>query len=191
MELIVFDLDGTLLDGASEISPYTRETLAMLAERGIAYTVATGRTLHGARELLKEHPGLETQLEAIPHGVRSGRKATGDELVSGVFFCMRLPGRDMEANTTGEAVWSLEAGRAQWYYVPLGEEMEVVEDLKSIREHIRADRSEGRAVLLDDETLLAARKRVLAHIRNTYQRRLSVPQGHEPDLITWMEVHAA
>lgn len=53
VELIVFDLDGTLLDKRSEISPYTRETLDLLAERGIAYTVATGRTLHASQDLLK------------------------------------------------------------------------------------------------------------------------------------------
>lgn len=54
MELILFDLDGTLLDRSSEISPYTKETLRLLAERGIAYTVATGRTLHTARDLLMD-----------------------------------------------------------------------------------------------------------------------------------------
>ena len=52
MELIVFDLDGTLLDRSSALSGFTRETLARLSARGIAYTVATGRTLHGARDLL-------------------------------------------------------------------------------------------------------------------------------------------
>ena len=52
MELVVFDLDGTLLDAASEVSGHTRETLRRLRERGIAYTVATGRTLHAARDLL-------------------------------------------------------------------------------------------------------------------------------------------
>jgi len=52
MELIVFDLDGTLLNGSSEISSYTSDTLKLLSRRGIAYTVATGRTLHGARAVL-------------------------------------------------------------------------------------------------------------------------------------------
>ena len=47
MELIVFDLDGTLLNQDSAISDYTSETLRLLAEHDIAYTVATGRTLHG------------------------------------------------------------------------------------------------------------------------------------------------
>ena len=55
MELIVFDLDGTLLSRASEISPYTRDTLRELSRIGIAYTVATGRTLHAARSILAGH----------------------------------------------------------------------------------------------------------------------------------------
>jgi Cof subfamily protein (haloacid dehalogenase superfamily) len=55
MELIVFDLDGTLLDSRGAISDYTRDTLAQLSERGVAYTVATGRTLHASRELLEPH----------------------------------------------------------------------------------------------------------------------------------------
>jgi 5-amino-6-(5-phospho-D-ribitylamino)uracil phosphatase len=55
MELIVFDLDGTLLNRDSTISAYTSETLELLSKREIAYTVATGRTLHGARGLLEGH----------------------------------------------------------------------------------------------------------------------------------------
>lgn len=55
MELIVFDLDGTLLDSRGTISDYTRDTLVALANKGIAYTVATGRTLHASRELLAPH----------------------------------------------------------------------------------------------------------------------------------------
>lgn len=55
MELIVFDLDGTLLDRQGAISGYTRDTLASLADLGVAYTVATGRTLHASRDLLAPH----------------------------------------------------------------------------------------------------------------------------------------
>ncbi len=55
MELIVFDLDGTLLNRQSAISAYTSETLQLLSRREIAYTVATGRTLHGARAILEGH----------------------------------------------------------------------------------------------------------------------------------------
>ena len=55
MELIVFDLDGTLLNRNSKISDYTSETLKLLSKRDIAYTIATGRTLHGARAVLEGH----------------------------------------------------------------------------------------------------------------------------------------
>ncbi len=55
MELIVFDLDGTLLDAKGQLSGFTRETLKALAARNVAYTVATGRTLHAARDLLAPH----------------------------------------------------------------------------------------------------------------------------------------
>ncbi|MGY8858959.1 MAG: HAD family hydrolase, partial [Pseudomonadales bacterium] len=52
MDLIVFDLDGTLLNKKSQVSEHTRDTLRQLRERDIAYTVATGRTLQSARNLL-------------------------------------------------------------------------------------------------------------------------------------------
>ncbi|MFT4615424.1 MAG: Cof subfamily protein (haloacid dehalogenase superfamily) [Bacteroidia bacterium] len=66
MELVVFDLDGTLLNGASLVSDHTRDTLASLRERGIAYTVATGRTLHAAKDLLEDH-GF-----SLPHIYKNG-----------------------------------------------------------------------------------------------------------------------
>jgi Cof subfamily protein (haloacid dehalogenase superfamily) len=66
MELIVFDLDGTLLNGSSQVSEHTRETLQQLRQRGIAYTVATGRTLHGARDLLQDHSFT------LPHIYKNG-----------------------------------------------------------------------------------------------------------------------
>jgi len=53
MELIVFDLDGTLLTRDSRLSLYTQETLSLLAQRNIAYTVATGRALHGSMDILQ------------------------------------------------------------------------------------------------------------------------------------------
>jgi len=62
VELIVFDLDGTLLNHESAISDYTSETLKLLAEREIAYTVATGRSLHSARAILEGHRFLLPQV---------------------------------------------------------------------------------------------------------------------------------
>lgn len=51
-ELLVFDLDGTLLDADETLAPVTRQALAALDQRGIDWTVATGRMPHGAREAL-------------------------------------------------------------------------------------------------------------------------------------------
>jgi Cof subfamily protein (haloacid dehalogenase superfamily) len=55
MDLIFFDLDGTLLNDASEISTFTKDTLALLAEKDIAYTVATGRSMLSAQRILHGH----------------------------------------------------------------------------------------------------------------------------------------
>ena len=75
MELIVFDLDGTLLNRHSTLSSGTRDTLAKLADRGIAYTVATGRTLHASRTLLA---GSEFSLPHVyKNGVMIWRPDTG------------------------------------------------------------------------------------------------------------------
>jgi Cof subfamily protein (haloacid dehalogenase superfamily) len=66
MELVVFDLDGTLLNRDAAISDFTRDTLRLLAKRDIAYTVATGRTLHASRDILSGH-GFR-----LPHVFKNG-----------------------------------------------------------------------------------------------------------------------
>lgn len=76
MELFVFDLDGTLLNADSAISPYTRETLQLLNEEGVLYTVATGRALHGAQDILAGHPFSLPQ--AFKNGVMIWDPATDD-----------------------------------------------------------------------------------------------------------------
>jgi Cof subfamily protein (haloacid dehalogenase superfamily) len=97
MELIVFDLDGTLLNRDSTISEYTSETLKLLAKREIAYTVATGRTLHGARAILEGHSF--TLPQAFKNGVliwhplqqkfSSSMTLTTSELDNVVSACVR------------------------------------------------------------------------------------------------------
>jgi Cof subfamily protein (haloacid dehalogenase superfamily) len=96
VELIVFDLDGTLLNQESEISDYTSETLKLLADKEIAYTVATGRALHSARAILEGHQFKLPQ--ACKNGVviwhpeqmqfSSGALLTPDELDHIVHACI-------------------------------------------------------------------------------------------------------
>ena len=96
MELVVFDLDGTLLNRESVISDYTSETLRLLTERDIAYTVATGRTLHGARAILDGHcfqlPQVYKNGVMIWHPdskrFSSGAMLTPNELESVVRACL-------------------------------------------------------------------------------------------------------
>ena len=66
LTLVVFDLDGTLLNGQSTITPYTTETLVLLEQAGIAYTVATGRTLQAATGVLEQHRFT------LPHILKNG-----------------------------------------------------------------------------------------------------------------------
>lgn len=125
MELIVFDLDGTLLNGASEITAYTGDTLKRLQERGIAYTVATGRTLHGARNILEGHQFALPQ--AYKNGVMiwhpdnsrfsSGAMLTADELDHVLAAC--------EENALTAFVFTLDdAGSNSVFHPPLKTDIE-------------------------------------------------------------------
>lgn len=90
MDLLVFDLDGTLLNREQTITAYTRATLEKLGERGIAYTVATGRTLHAALPCLNGHPLHLPQVykngvviwEPRHRAYRDGNFLTPDEIQS-------------------------------------------------------------------------------------------------------------
>ncbi|MCG8413493.1 MAG: Cof-type HAD-IIB family hydrolase [Pseudomonadales bacterium] len=66
MKLVVFDMDGTLLNAKSELSRFTGETLALLRNSGIHYTVATGRTLQAALGPIRDHQF------ALPHVLKNG-----------------------------------------------------------------------------------------------------------------------
>lgn len=55
MDLVFFDLDGTLLNSDSQVSVYTRDTLGLMKDKGIAYTVATGRTMLSAQHIIGDH----------------------------------------------------------------------------------------------------------------------------------------
>ncbi len=125
MELIVFDLDGTLLNQESAISDYTSETLRLLADKEIAYTVATGRTLHSARAILEGHQFLLPQ--AYKNGVMiwhpergrlsGGALLTVDELDHIVQSCIR--------RAVTPFVFTLEDGRESTvYHPPLQSEVE-------------------------------------------------------------------
>jgi len=56
IRLVAIDLDGTLLNSRSEISPANRQALTQAAERDIQLVVVTGRRYHSARPLVQQLP---------------------------------------------------------------------------------------------------------------------------------------
>ena len=139
MELVVFALAGTLLNRDSEISAYTSETLRLLSENDIAYTVATGRTLHGARRILDGHSFRLPQ--AYKNGVMiwhpdsrrysSGATLTPDELESVVSACI-------DQRLTPFVFTLDEDQESTVYHPPLVSDLErALVDSLSIEEHKR------------------------------------------------------
>ena len=61
-QLLVFDLDGTLLDVEHRIPSIVRDRLFALREKGIETTLATGRPFAAVKQLIRE---LELQLPII------------------------------------------------------------------------------------------------------------------------------
>jgi hydroxymethylpyrimidine pyrophosphatase-like HAD family hydrolase len=56
IRLVAIDLDGTLLDGNSAISPANQKALADLASRGVQIAVVTGRRYQSAQKILAQLP---------------------------------------------------------------------------------------------------------------------------------------
>src|SRR6266404_1262613 len=56
IRLVAIDLDGTLLNSRTEISPANRKALVAAAERGVQIVVVTGRRIQSARPLVQEIP---------------------------------------------------------------------------------------------------------------------------------------
>lgn len=54
IRLLAVDLDGTLLNGRSEISASNREALNAAVERGVEVVIVTGRRFHSARPIVTQ-----------------------------------------------------------------------------------------------------------------------------------------
>jgi Cof subfamily protein (haloacid dehalogenase superfamily) len=125
MELITFDLDGTLLNSQGEISDYTRETLRGLADKGIAYTVATGRTLHSAKIVL-EGAGF-TLPQIFKNGVMIWNPQTSEYLLENYLTLQEIEHvlTAVLAQQVTPFIFTLESGnRHGIYHTPLLNEVE-------------------------------------------------------------------
>ncbi len=61
-QLLIFDIDGTLLSSSHQLDSFTKEMLVCLEERGKQYTLATGKILPATKPLADE---LEIDLPLI------------------------------------------------------------------------------------------------------------------------------
>lgn len=71
VELIVSDVDGTLLNGQQQLTPGTRAALAAAAECGVPLVVATGKAMGPWRDDVLPHLGSRLpQVRAVARGSR-------------------------------------------------------------------------------------------------------------------------
>ena len=132
--------------------------------------------------LVRDDPDLEQSLRELPGGAFSGRRRVSKG-ARAVFFCYGLPALDKEKGEFTE-----EAGTTRWYLYDL-EQGAVLEDAAEIAGSVRSKRDTERRCEIPEETLLEARRKILAHIRDTYSKRVDAPIGAEPVLRCWMELN--
>ncbi len=79
----IFDLDGTLLTSEHRISDIDKKTLQDLKKKGIKIVIATGRSIHQAKEYIRE---LEISDPVITfNGALIANPATGEVITKKVF----------------------------------------------------------------------------------------------------------
>jgi len=132
--------------------------------------------------LFAEDPELEDRLLRLPDRIFSGKESPKPE-TRGVFFCYARPAEDAE---TGE--WTTEAGDVKWYLYDLAAET-IVDDPAEILEFIRSEPDTPRVCRMEPESLVEIRKRLDAHIKKDYLRKVQAPVGVKPILKCWMELN--
>ncbi len=140
------------------------------------------------QQLLRDHPGLAAQIEALPAKIFSGKEHPGPGTKS-VFFCYALPAVAPAAsgNDDGKPRWSTELGTAAWYLADLATER-IVEEPTEIVEIIRSASETPRVTKIERKTLSEIRANVEKHIKNTYLKQVQAPVGVKPALKAWMEL---
>ena len=136
------------------------------------------------QQLLQDYPGLAERVENMPLRVFSGKAFSGTPSPNAraVFFCYRLPARDA---TTGE--WTDEAGFTRWYLYDLATG-EIEDDATRIFPLIQSDPDTPRQTATPKKTLTEIRRKMDAHVKNTYLKKVQAPIGVKSTLLAWMEL---
>lgn len=154
-------------------------------------TTTTDEKLHlEYQQLLKDNPGLEAGLNALPLRVFSGKEHPSKG-AQAVFFCYALPAVDTElleqAEEPDARVWTEEAGQTAWYLYDLAKE-QIHNETAEIVGFIRSTPGTPRQHIIEEKTLSDIRKQVEKHIKNTYFKSLQAPVGVQARLKAWMEL---
>lgn len=142
------------------------------------------------QKLLKDDPGLEARLNALPGRVFSGKEHPKPDTQS-VFFCYALPAPPAQVRdlSSGDALlWTEEAGDTKWYLFDLTTE-KIADDPSEILTYIRCTPQTPRRRAVTDATLSDVRAKVEKHIKNTYLKAAQAPIGVKPILKAWMELN--
>lgn len=81
--LYVSDLDGTLLNKESQLSPYTRDVLTSLVKEGLSFTYATARSLVSSSKVSE---GLKLTLPVIVYNGAFIMDQSTNEILYSTFF---------------------------------------------------------------------------------------------------------
>jgi len=141
------------------------------------------------QKLLKDNPGLDARLAALPGKVFSGKQHPKPG-AKAVFFCYALPApkaADRDGSATDAAVWTEEAGTTKWYLSDLAGE-KIIEEPSEMIDLIRSAPDTPRHCTTGQKMLSEIRAAVEKHIKNTYLRSAQAPVGVRPILKAWMEL---
>jgi superfamily II DNA/RNA helicase len=140
------------------------------------------------RAALAADPSLEARLAKLPQRLFSGREHLPRGLSRGVFFCYALPARAAVSAADAEPEWTTADGHVEWYlYDPASGK--VVERAEDVHPHVKTTVDTPRCCRFDRADLVAARKAVEKHIKNTYLKQVDAPVGIKPELRCWMELN--
>jgi superfamily II DNA or RNA helicase len=173
------------IEGRQLLTP--EDDYEALREFSQAYEGTTTSTeeMHLAyQQLLQDHPDLAGRIAQMPLRVFSGKalEETPSPEARAVFFCYRLPARDV---TTGE--WGGEAGFTRWYLYDLGAG-EIDDDATRIHRLVKCEPDTPRKTAMPKASLSEIRRKMDNHVTNTYLRKVQAPVGVKSTLLAWMEL---
>lgn len=140
------------------------------------------------QDLLKANPGLDDRVNAYPNGIFSGKQNLKPSTKQ-VFFCYARPAHDKAASdTSGEDVWTADAGDVQWYIYDVASG-EIREDAPMIVGSIRSTPETLRVTQIEEAKLSDIRIAMEKHIAKSFLRKVQAPLGVKPVLKAWMELN--